>query len=188
MNKIHSFAKIILAAIGIFFAIRIMPQMLMPLGLARIKPSVESTVIALVSTLFFGLCLAVIFYVFVYKREQLARKIVGTNELPEPDSQIQWLPVAFRLISITAGLYCLHTALWQITNTFIRIAMYKVRSVPGYKTIYTGYTGNIEEVLVWLIMLTIGIYLLCGAPHFVRWQVKKTLEECKQQIGLKENQ
>jgi len=37
-------------------------------------------------------------------------------------------------------------------------------------------------------MLTIGIYLVCGAPHFVRWQVKKTLEQCKQQPGFKEEQ
>jgi len=30
-------------------------------------------------------------------------------------------------------------------------------------------------------MLTASVYLLCGAPHFVRWQVKKTIEQCKEQ-------
>ena len=35
--------------------------------------------------------------------------------------------------------------------------------------------------LVWLLMLTIGIYLACGAPHFVRWHVRKTIEQYKQQ-------
>ena len=34
------------------------------------------------------------------------------------------------------------------------------------------------QTLAWLFSLPIAIYLLWGAPHFVRWQVKKTLEIC----------
>ena len=184
MNNIYSFAKVILAAIGIFFAIRIIAGMAAPIGFLIMNPSLKTAGIAMVSEGICGLCLAAVCYLFLYKRQELAKRIVGTDELPEPDSPVKWLPVAFRLISIAAGLYCLHIVLWQITNTLIRYAMYKARSVPGYKTIYTGYAGRslpIEEALGWLIMLTIGIYLVCGAPHFVRWHVKKTLEQCKQQ-------
>jgi hypothetical protein len=151
------------------------------------NPSFKMLGMAIISVGIGGFCLAAVCYLFLYKREQLAIKIVGADKIPEPDSQVKWLPVAFKLISISAGLYCLHAVLWQITDTFIRYAMFKVRSVPGYKTIYTGYAGpalNIEKVLVWLIMLTIGIYLVCGAPHFVRWHVRKALEQCKQQTEV----
>jgi len=183
MNKMHALAKIMLSGIGIFFAIRLIASIVTAISLALMWRGELPIFTALFWTAVFALCLAAVCYIFIYKSEQLAKRIVGTDELGEPDSPVKWLPVAFRLISIAAGLYCLHTVLWQVTNTLIRYAMYKPRSVPGYKTIYTGYAGrflNVEEVLVWLIMLTIGIYLVCGAPHFVRWHVKKTLEQCKQ--------
>jgi hypothetical protein len=34
------------------------------------------------------------------------------------------------------------------------------------------------EVVKCVLMLGMGIYLVCGAPGFVRWQVKKTLKQC----------
>lgn len=188
MNKTHTLAKIMLSGMGIFFAIRLISYIATSISLALMRPSETSILTATFSIVFQAICLAVLLYIFLYKREQLAKKIVGVNEVSEPDSQIQWLPVAFRLISIAAGLYCLNIILWQITHTLMSYAMLKARSVAGYKTIYTLPFLNIEKVLVWLIILTIGIYLVCGAPHFVRWQVKKTLEQCKQQLEMKEEQ
>ena len=170
-----------LSGIGIFFGIRLIASIVTVISLALTYQTELRILTALFWIAVFGLCLAAVCYIFIYKSEQLAKRIVGTDELPEPDSPVKWLPVAFRLISIAAGLYCLHTVLWQVTNTLIRYAMHKARSMAGYKIIYTRRLLNIEEVLVWLIILTIGVYLLCGAPHFVRWHVKKTLEQCKQQ-------
>jgi len=189
MNKVHTLAKIMLSGIGIFFGIRLIASIVTVISLALTYQTELRILTALFWTAVFALCLAAVCYIFIYKSEQLAKRIVGTDELLEPDSPVKWLPVAFKLISIAAGLYCLHIVLWQVTSTLIRYAMYKPRSVPGYKTIYTGYAGrflNVEEVLVWLIMLAIGIYLVCGAPHFVRWHVRKTLEQCKQQPEMNE--
>jgi hypothetical protein len=177
----HTLAKIMLSGIGIFFAIRLIASIVTAIALALTYRAELPIFTALLWTGVFALCVAVVCYIFIYKREQLAKRIVGTDELPEPDSPVKWLPVAFRLISIAAGLYCLHTVLWQVTNALIRYAMYKARSIAGYRIIYTGRSLNIEGLLVWLIMLTIGIYLACGAPHFVRWHVRRTLEQCKQQ-------
>lgn len=175
MNKIHSFAKVLLAAIGIFFAIRLLPSIFTPISLAAMMPSELPILTALFWSAVASLCLVVLLYVFVYKREQLAKKIVRANEAPEPDSQIQWLPVAFRLLCITAGLYCLHTVAWRIMYNLTRYAMYK-----GQAAQYARQFLNIEQTVSWLVMLAIGIYLVCGAPHFVRWHVKETLEQCKQ--------
>ena len=173
-----------LSGIGIFFAIRLIAPITTAISWAVAYRAEGPVFTALFGVAVAALCLAAVCYIFIYKREQLAKRIIGTDGLPEPDSPVEWLPVAFRLISIAAGLYCLHTVLWHVTNALIRYAMYKPRSVPGYKTIYTGYAArslNIEGLLVWLIMLTIGIYLVWGAPHFVRWHVRKTIEQCKQQ-------
>jgi hypothetical protein len=42
-----------------------------------------------------------------------------------------------------------------------------------------------ERVLGWFVLLAMGIYLICGAPHFVRWQVKKTVEQCRKLENVK---
>jgi hypothetical protein len=36
-----------------------------------------------------------------------------------------------------------------------------------------------QRLVGWIIQLPLAIYLICGAPHFVNWQVRKTLEHCQ---------
>ncbi len=189
MNRMHALAKIMLCGIGIFFAIRFTSGMVTMTWMAIAKPSKLSILIPLFWTVIIASCLAVVLYVFLYKREELAKKIVGANELPEPESQIQWLPVAFRLVCIAAGMYCLHIVLWNMTYTLTKYFSFKLGAAQsGYKVLHTAKIVTIEEILIWLITLAVGIYLVCGAPRFVRWQVKKTLEQCKQQAETKKNQ
>ena len=188
MNKMHTLAKIILSAIAIFFTLRLLSQLPMLFFWFYSKPSWETAATSFFSLLLTAGAIAAMLYLFIYKRESLAKKIVGPEQFPEPGSQIQWLPVALRLICITGGIYFLSSVLWRATHVINQLAVFKATNAPGYTSFYTRAPFNPGSLLPWLIMLTIGIYLLCGAPHFVRWQVKKTLEECKQQIGLKENQ
>jgi len=175
MNKIHTFAKVALAAIGIFSAVRTIPYLLMPLAIIKGERSLESVGMAITTVCAASLWLVVLFYVFAVKREQLSRKIVGADALPEPDFQIQWLPVAFRLICIAAGLYCLHTVAWRMVSDLGIYFFHK--AAPRY----AERLLRADQILSWLTMLVVAVYLLCGAPHFVRWHVKKTLQLCKQQ-------
>jgi len=154
--------------------------------MAVAAPAGLSILIALFWTVIIGLCLAVVLYVFLYKREDLAKKIVGANELPEPDSPVQWLSVAFRLVCVAAGMYCLLIILWDMMHVLIQYLSFKLSSAQsGYGAMYIAKMLRIEQIITWLITLAAGIYLVCGAPHFVRWQVKKTLEQCKHRTETK---
>jgi hypothetical protein len=188
MNKMHALAKIVLSAIGIYFTIRLLSQLPYAIFMFYSKPSWETTGSLSFSVLFYTGATAVLAYLLIYKRENLAKKIVGSEQLPEPDSQIQWLPVALRLICIAGGIYFLNTVLWQTTNVISQLAAFKSYASANYKVIHTYAPFNYQSLLPWIIMLICGVYLLCGAPHFVRWQVKKTLQLCKQQPEIKENQ
>jgi NADH:ubiquinone oxidoreductase subunit 5 (subunit L)/multisubunit Na+/H+ antiporter MnhA subunit len=178
MNKMHSLAKIILSAIGIFFAIRLLSQLPLAIFWFYSKPSWETAGSSLFSVLFVAGAIGLLVYFLIYQHDQLAKKIVGSEQLPEPDSQIQWLPVALRLICIAGGIYFLSIVLWQTTYVVGQFA--RLKAEESAHTIYTGFapfsTGNL---LPWIITLICGVYLLCGAPHFVRWQVKKILQQCK---------
>jgi hypothetical protein len=182
MNKMHTLAKIILSAIGIFFAIRLLSQLPIAIYWFYSKPAWETAASLFCSLLIVGGALAALVYILIYKRESLAKKIVGSEQLPEPDSQIQWLPVALRLICIAGGIYFLMLVLWDTTYVIGKIAAFKARNTyayTNYKAIYTYAPFSSQNIIRWVIMLICGIYLLCGAPHFVRWQVKKTLQQCE---------
>jgi hypothetical protein len=176
MNKMHTLTKIILSAIGIFFSIRLLSQMPAIFWFYS-KPSWETASSLLLSLLLIAGLITVLLYLFFYKREGLAKKIVGSEQLLEPASQIQWLPVALRLICIAGGIYFLSNVLWQATHVIGQLAYFKAN------THTTSYYPpfNYQSLLPWIISLICGVYLLCGAPHFVRWQVKKTLQQCKDQ-------
>lgn len=182
MNKLRSFARIALAAIGIFFAFRLVDSMIM-LGNTMIYAGVGGLKLppgmvfgTVVSLMFLGLCFAAICYVCLYKREQLAERIVGTDEPGDPHSQMDWLHIAFRLVCITAGLYCLHSVAVRIVY-----ALRGYLASRAYDSQVASRVVSTELILGWLVMLAIGTYLICGAPHFVRWHVKKTLEQSQLQ-------
>ena len=180
MNKMHSLAKIVLTVFALYLAFHICTYVIM-IPFALLSGSLyKSSILSIVLFLFISLCLAVCVYLLIYHRDKWARYIVGTADLPDPDVQIQWLPVAFRLVAVVAGLFCLYRLVVTIISVVQRFAMAKgTSSSPGYRQIFTSKVLSIEQILGWLILLVIGIYFLCGAPHFVRWQVKKTLEQYK---------
>jgi hypothetical protein len=178
MNKMHTLAKIMLSGIGIFFAIRLLSTIPTLLWVAITQSSDLSLPLALFWTAFLGLCLAALLYVFLYRREHLAKRIVGAGELAEPDSHMLWLPAALRLVCIAAGLYSLNLVTWNTTRILATYLMYK--SHIHAHTTFTRSVLSTESLLSCLVMAALGIYLVCGAPHFVRWQLKKTLKQCKQ--------
>ena len=182
MNKMHALAKIILSAIGIFFAIRLLSQLPLAIFWFYSKPSWETAGSSLFSVLFVAGAIGLLVYFLIYQHDQLAKKIVGSEQLPEPDSQIQWLPVALRLICVAGGIYFLNTVLWQATHVIGQLAFFKAQE--NARTIYTYASFGSRDLLPWTITLICGIYLLCGAPHFVRWQVKKILQQCKDQTEI----
>ena len=183
MNKMHTLTKIILSSIGIFFSIRLLVQLPYTILMFYLGPSWQITASSLFSLLLVIGALTALVYIFIYKRENLAKKIIGSEQPPEPDSQVQWLPVALRLICIAGGIYFLSNVLWRTTYLISVLARFKAESYSVNGTTYARFFTNFApfgfgSLLPWIVMLICGVYLLCGAPHFVRWHVKKTLQQC----------
>jgi len=176
MNKMHSLAKIMLAGLALYIAFYLCTTLIvMPFALL-VDARYEWSILSIVLFLFIFLCLAASIYLLLYKRDSWAEKIVGTDKLTDPKAQIQWLPVAFRLVSVAAGLFCLYRLLTGIIWAVQRYSM--MAKATTFRYLPNVFT--VEQVLGWVVLFVIGIYLLSGAPHFVRWQVKKTLAQCKQ--------
>jgi hypothetical protein len=174
MNRIHTFTKVLLAAMGLFLAISTLPQLLSPIYMLTQETSIERLGAFLAQFSVTGLFLAAIYYLLWVKQERLATRMVGTEPPQGPESPLQWLPVAFRLVCVASGLYCLYTLVMQTSRYLLSVSYRNSFTDP----VRIGPT--VEQLLTWAVMLALGLYLCCGAPHFVRWQVNKTLEQCRQ--------
>jgi len=185
MNKMHSLAKIMFAGLAIYIAINPCRNMIYVVWMATREPSLNSLGMVSLALLVMAVYLVAVFYFLIYKRDKWADKLVGTSDLSASTSQIDWLPVAYRLVSVAVGLLCIYR--------FFTHAVYasgRYIAAMGVNTVYQQqYLDMItRELLGLMILIPIGIYLLCGAPHFVRWQVKKTLELCEDFGGNEEAQ
>jgi hypothetical protein len=110
----------------------------------------------------------------IYRRNKIADKIVGIEETASPQSQVEWIGFSYRLISIIAGLYCFYRATNAASMMLLNSIMIMKSKSPNSGTMLDKQIyGN---ALILVILLAAGTYLLCGASHFVRWQVKKTKE------------
>ncbi len=185
MNKMHSLAKIMFAGLAIYIAILPCRNILYVVAMAIQKRTLESLGTVSLALLITAVYLAAVFYFLIYKRDKWADKLVGTSDLSATSARIDWLPVAYRLVSVAVGLLCVYRFF-----THIVYAAGRYIAATGTNTVYQQQYKDliIRELLGLMILIPIGIYLLCGAPHFVRWQVKKTLELCKEFGGSEEAQ
>lgn len=121
---------------------------------------------------------AAIVYVLIRYSDRIAERIVK----PEAESEIEGqapfrLAAAFRICSVLAGfvfLYKFITKVFAILPALIRVWL--GGEAPQRFNMY--YHAQWQTYFTWAFLLIIGVYLLCGAPHFVRWHVRKTLELC----------
>ena len=175
MNKMQTLAKILLAILGIYIIVHIVPIVMMYMPLLFTNSfgidSIIGKIMVLLWMLLHTTILLVIVYQLLFRGQFWAEKIVGEqpNELHK---QVFLLPAAYRLASVFCGIL---VAYWVAESMPRVILILHRHNQTGY------FAENYEwiSILGVLLRLTLGIYLLCGAPHFVRWQVKKTLEICK---------
>ncbi len=108
-----------------------------------------------------------LYYVFWVKRDWLTAKVVGAEPSSEPFPSVLWLPAAYRLVCMAAGLHCLYVLTFQMTGFLLR---------STHATI-ARTTPTLADIVNWAILLAAGLYLCGGAPHFVRWHLRKTIDQ-----------
>jgi hypothetical protein len=172
MNDLRKLARIILVGLGIYVLVKYGIGLFagLPYLFYGESPLRGFAVVQLVSFVLVTVCLSLVIYALVWKADFWSAKIIDGDKPGR--AEIWWLPFAFRLASVCAGILYLS---WAISALVSIIGSYIQMMDPGF--VFRPLPWH--NVVGWVIQLGLGIYLLCGAPHFVRWQVKKTLEHCK---------
>lgn len=172
MNRMISMARIMLAGLGLYLLIGIIKTNLG--SVIYIFQNFNWKGFGLVSLsiiLSIAMAAAIIIFLLV-KSEWAARKLIGKDiTSDEPLDTGLTLTMAFRLVCIGAGLLFLRSFVYAASNIIVRFLLMSDFHAPR---------GNFTKTLIQpTIYLALALYLICGAPHFVRWQVKKTLKLCE---------
>lgn len=177
MNDLKKLTRIILVGLAVYVLARIgfalvVSVAYMITGVYSDLPiSIGGIIVSISLWLFFS---GLIVYLLIYKSNFWSEKIVGSVQVEKPEAEVFWVPVSFRLVSIFSG----------ILYVFFIISR-MISKIGPYIAYYISSHGervmdlNFYQFLSWIIFLVFGIYLIFGAPHFVRWQVKKTMEQFK---------
>lgn len=175
MNKMQTLAKILLAVLGIYTLLNLLPQLSMNLAMMLYGDLGNYSIIEKIMIFLWMLLhitvILVIAYQLLFRGRLWAGKIVG-EQADESQKVVISLSATYRLAFVVCGTLITFWALSYVPRFFIIL----------YSRYQQGMFRNGYDwlnLLIAPIRLTIGIYLLCGAPHFVRWQVKKTLEICQ---------
>lgn len=176
MNKMHAIAKIAAAILGIYLLLVSAQALLQAFTMAFSagigRQTVSFWAIFAVSMLATAGFIAAVFYFLIYRSDIIARKIIKQDDFPEPTSPAAWYPFALRLTAMIAGFFFLQKTISVLSMMTSRTRYLLQSEAPAWYFL--------SEYMIYLpIYLAISIYLLYGAPHFVRWQIKKTKELCK---------
>jgi hypothetical protein len=176
MNRVYAFARVIVGILAMYFSIRVLVMIMSTVIMLQTGRDDVPVGWVLLSVVISILCLVALQYFGLYRPERVVRRITSGIEVEQPLSDAAWLPAAYRLICLYAGLACLSRPLLQLPSIITQYAYYAEAADSGR----TAHAPSAQYLLTAAICLVVGVYLLAGAPHFVRWHLRKTAAFCRE--------
>jgi hypothetical protein len=168
MKNTQAFARIVIVGLGIYTCLRMIP-IVMSSFFVLSHPTPFTLGMGFLHLVLMGGFLGGTAYILLYKSTALAAHLSSDLD-PVPESPVaQWLPTALRLICMGAGFLYLSSFLTGLSHAIqLWIALQRRAGIQaGQAPVMT------VNFIAWALLLPLAIYLLCGAPHFVRWQVHR---------------
>ena len=170
-------AKAVLTGLG-FYCVGIIlrsvhRQFLHAYGIAHIL-----AIIALV----LAICAVILLVLWRISRNgQLARRLAGEGPAIDLKTQRTWLAASLRLSCVFAGLFLLAGSMNEVIDAVIKVAQFLPAASQWFNNLL--FPGQFGEMLLVLILsmlrfllhtgfLALIVYLILGAPSFIRWQIK----------------
>jgi len=171
-NELRVIARIVLISVGLYVLIQTALSILtiLPLALTVTRDELKNNTTIIAMVIYVVLSVSAIYFL-IRLADRFSDKIAKSEDVD--DSQISWLAAAFRLVCITVGLIYLYRTIFNFIPSLGLYIQAKLRNdtISRYQYLW-------PEIVKQIVMLGLSIYLAYGAPHFVRWQVKKTIRQC----------
>ena len=120
----------------------------------------------------------------ISRNGQLARKLAGEGPTLDPKTQRTWLAASGRLSCVFAGLFLLAGSMTEVVDAVVKVAQFLPAASQWFSNLVSP--GQFGEMLLVLILsmlryllhmgfLALIVYLILGAPSFIRWQIKRSV-------------
>lgn len=177
MTRMHIIAKIALALIGV----RLLVSLLYFTSFYMRTVGAGFQIAPFARIPAFGVTLLVrcaVVYFLVFRNDWLVKMLVGPEERSAQHADRTWLVVGFRLTLYFCGVMVLAGCIDFLISgvAFIIYGPRVLIDMIIHRYVDDIFAIGIYGWLEWLSGLcrtTLGVYLVLGAPHFVRWQMKK---------------
>lgn len=180
MTKMQIIAKAGLVSLGIYAVVNLCWY------LTHVIPSfyIPSPLIGIVCFAVLAVFIAVITFFLIFNNDSLARKMAGPGDQLNPADKTLWLSSSLRVAAVFCGLILLSVSIPTIRN--ILLVPIRIRPFINEIFLFDRYPKPLLmpfskwcEIIYNFLKLILAAYLLCGAPHFVRWQFRHSIIRCQ---------
>jgi hypothetical protein len=172
-NELRVIARIMLIGVGLYVLLQTLLTFLSNIAMMPFveSPKTQIPILLIAVAIYLVITLAVVYVLFRCEKF-FSAKIVNFES--SDDTQVFWLAAAFRFVCVISGVLFLY---WSIPSLIFAVYNYimNMNNESGQMYMYMSSKINIAQ---YVILLGLSIYLACGAPGFVRWQVRMTLKQC----------
>ena len=177
MTRMQVLAKTTLTVLGVYAVLTLCNAYPSRYIYRREPPAI---VLEMLSLCTFAVLAAFAVYFMISNNTALSKRIAGPGEILDPGTQALWLTKSLRIGLVLAGLMLLPRSIPMIVKIpkiffLIRPALNDIivsKRVPNILRLsYSEWFKNIYGFL----RAILAIYLIYGAPHFTRSQVRQNL-------------
>jgi len=175
MAKMQIIAKALLTVLGIYALVTLLFSQ--PWFFASLQQSVLPKILYFAA---FAVLTAFIVFFTIFSNDSLARKIAGPGDQLTPAARALWLTASLRLALVFAGLMLLPDSITTMAKILkipflIRPAVSKMFLFKSLPTVLNLPPTEWFRIICDLFKAILAVYLICGAPSFIRWQLKHSL-------------
>lgn len=179
MTKMQILAKTALTVIGIHAIVLLLRNT----GMTFYRPAPW-----FLHAIHFMLLIALIFIlarVLIFKNDSIARSITGPGKKLSPNKAAAFLACSYRVALVFYGLTLLNSSARQFQNLITVFNPVLIRKWIN-NTLYAGFDFiefcvGLKGFLLSLFLVVLMVYLIVGAPHFVRMQAKRLSSQTRNQ-------
>jgi hypothetical protein len=174
MTKMQIIAKVVLTFLGLSAFVNCCHNLTMMTSSTQAQDT--SVLRDILFSLFVIILLIAIVYLLIIKNDWLVRKMAGSGEKLDPESETLWLAGSLRMVAVLYGLILLRSSIVTILNIFA-LPFYLRPLVNETFTFGTfpkslAFTFSQWSSMVYnFLQTTLAVYLLYGWPHFIRFQL-----------------
>jgi uncharacterized BrkB/YihY/UPF0761 family membrane protein len=184
MTRPHLIVRLLFGAMGIYLLMRFLNSIYSAANRFMLKCPQDTFIASITIITATGVVTLAISFILLFKSDGLAKLIAGPDACQCQKIDCAWITAGFRMTACLCGLLILYPRVELLIVNFPAI-------INGPKTFFDmvmlGSPKLSIQTLTRAILETakgiFGLYLVLGAPHYVRWQLRAPKLKKQNEIG-----